>query len=322
MDETFGPDENLLDQIIYKEQTYSIVDYEANGINIGKDFDFGLEGALSKRFSSRDYVLDFEIIDNHLWGTKRIYHPRTSEWEKSEKIMVPYTGHFVISVGEHLKEGLTVMDFLDSDTAFELHFIDGELKDVNELDEVIAVWKEAVKNSTSEKKENFVQKQLRGAYNLQFGYGTVALFFSQFDLDFSLTDDDSDNDNDEEKTFESEEERRAYQDYLDRLSAPIYPVKKDSREDSKKLAVQDKTSKKSKFKKPSAIDKVIAKQYGNLGNFFIDHSQFGLNKKLAFGYSLKSARLGNEMGMFDVAFCYLNGVGTTENKSIDRKSVV
>lgn len=310
MDETFGPDENLLDQIIYKEQSYSVVDYESNGIKIGKDFDFGLEGDLSKRSSSRDYVLDFEIIDNKLWGTKRIYHPKTSEWEKSEKIMVPYTGHFVISVGEHLKEGLTVMDFLDSETAFELHFIDGELMDVNELDEVIAEWKKSVENAENEKKENFVQKHLRGAYNLEFGYGTIALFFSQFDLDFTITDDDGD----EEMTFESEEEKRAYQDYIDRLSAPIYPVKKDSKEDSKKQAVRNKTSKKNKSKKPSAIDKVRAKQYGNLGNYFIDHSKFGLNKKLAFGYSLKSAKLGNEMGMFNVAFCYSNGVGITKDE--------
>lgn len=313
-----GPDENLLDQMIYKDQTYSVVDYESNGITIGRDFDFGLVGGFSKRRDIRDYVLDFEIIDNKLWGTKRIYHSEpVDKWERSEKVMVPYTGHFVIAIGDNLKEGITVMDFLETETACELYFVDGELSGINELDETKEDWKKAVSNGENEKKENFVQKRLQGAYNLRFGYGTAALFFSQVDFSNFITDVNEPDDPetcDDELVFSSEEEKEAYQDYLDRISAPIYGRPLVDKEKPKQHADKKKKTVKTKPQKNSVLHKFTARQYGKWGHYFIDHSKSKLGEKQAFLYSLKAARLGDERGILNVGYCFLNGIGVDPNE--------
>lgn len=304
-----------LDRIIYKDHEYVVIDYEDNGTTIGKGLDFGMkEGFLSARSSLREYLLGLCLVDNKLYGFKRIASAEQGGWKCSEQIFIPYTGCIIIADEGGITEPVSVESFLDSENAFELQFSEGELVRDTDLSSYIIEWDSCKESGERQNKQYFAKKSVDGIYK-NLGYNSLIMLTDESDLDFNIAF-TRDEEEKEESSFATDEKSETAE------NVQKFPVNKKynyrKTKENKPTGLQ-KREEDSDKKQVNAVEKILAKRLSKLGHSYMDKEDTEHNKRLAFLLCLKAAKLGDKYAMLDLGYCYIHGIGTGKNKKLALK---
>ena len=154
----------VCDFVNFKNSRYVLFDCE-KGKSVIDSADFDLKGKISSTDCHRGYTAEYFIEDNVLYGIKTV--DMYSDEEKcSEKTRMSYTGSMVIGDG-------SFGDFLESclgcSEAYELYFENGALAEVNDLSEMLAVWKEQDKPDDCLKQLEFERAFLKKYLKYEYG---------------------------------------------------------------------------------------------------------------------------------------------------------